>query len=81
MPPVEETDSKKKDELEGVAYNLPGRAKITLKQGNHTLLETETPLTQFGTIEYLAPALFNKNSTTTVLFDTTTGGLLKVDRQ
>lgn len=81
LPPVEETDSKKKDELEGVAYNLPGRAKITLKQGNHTLLETETPLTQFGTIEYLAPALFNKNSTTTVLFDTTTGGLLKVDRQ
>lgn len=81
LPTYEETDGKKKDELEGVAYNMPGRAKITLKQGNHLLLETETPLTQFGTIEYLAPVLFNKNSTTTVLFDTTTGGLLKVDRQ
>lgn len=81
LPADEETDGKKKGEPEGVAYNMPGRARITLKQGNHPLLETETPLTQFGTIEYLAPVLFNKNSTTTVLFDTTTGGLLKVDRQ
>lgn len=80
-PVAEETNGKKKDELEGVAYNMPGRAKITLTRDSRPLLETETPLTQFGTIEYLAPVLFNKNSTTTVLFDTTTGGLLKVDRQ
>lgn len=81
LPPTEADESKKKGEPEGVAYNVPGRARITLTQGNKTLLETELPVTQFGTIEYLAPVLFNKNSTTTVLFDTVTGGLLKVDRQ
>lgn len=81
LPPLEDTDKKKKDELEGVAYNVPGRAQVTLKQGNKTLLTAEMPVTQFGTVEYLAPVLFNKNSTTTVLFDTTTGGLLKVDKE
>ena len=81
LPAAEEDKGKKKDDLEGVAYNMPGRARITLTQGNKTLLETEMPVTQFGTVEYLAPVLFNKNSTTTVLFDTNTGGVLKVDRE
>ena len=36
---------------------------------------------QFGIIEYLAPVLFNKNSTIKVYFDPVTGGLLKVDRE
>lgn len=71
--------SKKK--LDGVAYNLPGRAKVTLVQNNRKLFEGELPVTQFGTVEYLAPVLFNKNSTIKVLFDTATGGLLKVDRE
>ena len=81
LPAAEEDKGKKKDELEGVAYNMPGRARISLTQGNKTLLKTEMPVTQFGTVEYLAPVLFNKNSTTTVLFDTNTGGVLKVDRE
>ncbi len=72
-------ESKKK--LEGVAYNVPGRAKVILMQNNKKLFEEELPVTQFGTIEYLAPVLFNKNSTVKVVFDTATGGLVKVDRE
>ena len=45
------------------------------------LFEGELPVTQFGSKEYLAPVLFNKNSTIKVLFDTTTGGLLKIERE
>ena len=41
----------------------------------------ELPVTQFGTIEYLAPALFNKKSTVQVTFNPDTGGLIKVDRE
>lgn len=81
--PVAEPEGKKKkkeESLEGIAYRVPGRARIILRQGNNTLLKTEVPVTQFGTIEYLAPVLFNKNSTIQVLFDTTTGGLIKVER-
>lgn len=69
-----------KKKLEGVAYNVPGRAQITLTQNNKKLFDEELPITQFGTIEYLAPVLFNKNSTVKVLFDTATGGIIKVDR-
>lgn len=81
IPPETEDDKKKSKELEGIAYNVPGRAHITLQQDNHTLLEAELPVTQFGTREYLAPVLFNKNSIIKVLFDTTTGGLIKVERE
>ncbi|MDR0962951.1 MAG: DUF4831 family protein [Mediterranea sp.] len=75
IPPA---DGKKT--VEGIAYNVPGRANITLNYRNEELLNAEVPVTQFGTIEYLAPVLFNKNSTTKVLFNPVTGGLVKVDR-
>lgn len=75
---TEVEDEKKK--LEGIVYNVPGRAKVTLSQGNKVLYDVELPVTQFGTTEYLAPVLFNKNSTTQVSFDINTGGILKVDR-
>lgn len=78
--PSDEENGKKK--VDGVAYNVPGRALITLTDNkNKTLFDGELPVTQFGTTEYLAPVLFNKNSTVKVLFDTATGGLIKVDRE
>lgn len=76
---VPQEDGKKK--LEGIAYNVPGKASVTLTKGKEQLFEGELPVTQFGSIEYLAPALFNKKSTTKVSFNPTTGGLIKVDRE
>ena len=72
---------KKNKEMEGIAYNVPGQAMVTLTDGKKKLYEGEIPVTQFGIIEYLAPVLFNKNSTIKVYFDPVTGGLLKVDRE
>ena len=79
---VAATPEDKKKGPEGIAYNAPGRAHLRLYdlEGN-TLCETECPISQFGTVEYLAPVLFNKNAPTKVLFDTDTGGLLKVERE
>ncbi len=79
---VAATPEDKKKDPEGIAYNAPGRAHLRLYdlEGN-TLCETECPISQFGTVEYLAPVLFNKNAPTKVLFDTDTGGLLKVERE
>ena len=74
-------DGKKKKDLDGIAYNVPGQAMVTLTDGKKKLYEGELPITQFGVIEYLAPVLFNKNSTIKVYFDPNTGGLLKVDRE
>lgn len=74
-------DGKKKKDLDGIAYNVPGQAMVTLTDGKKKLYEGEIPVTQFGIVEYLAPVLFNKNSTIKVYFDPVTGGLLKVDRE
>ncbi|MDR0892576.1 MAG: DUF4831 family protein [Mediterranea sp.] len=76
-----EDDGKKKKDLEGIAYNVPGQALVTLTDGKKKLYEGELPVTQFGTKEYLAPILFNKNSTIKVYFNPSTGALLKVDRE
>ena len=78
---IPQEDGKKKKEMEGIAYNVPGQAMVTLTDGKKKLYEGEIPVTQFGIIEYLAPVLFNKNSTINVYFDPVTGGLLKVDRE
>ena len=60
---------------------MPGKALIVLREGKNTLFEEEVPVTQFGTVEYLAPVMFNKNTVTKVLFNPTTGGLVKVERE
>lgn len=77
---IPQEDAKKKKELDGIAYNVPGQAMVTLTDGKKKIYEGELPITQFGVIEYLAPVLFNKNATIKVYFDPNTGGLIKVDR-
>lgn len=77
---IPQEDGKKKN-MDGIAYNIPGKALVTLTDGKKKLYEGEIPVTQFGIVEYLAPVLFNKNSTIKVYFDPVTGGLLKVDRE
>lgn len=47
-------DGKKKKDLDGIAYNVPGQAMVTLTDGKKKLYEGELPITQFGVIEYLA---------------------------
>ena len=76
---VPEDDGKKK--VDGIAYNVPGKAQVILTEGKKQWFNGELPVTQFGTIEYLAPALFNKKSTVQVTFNPDTGGLIKVDRE
>ena len=78
---IPQEDGKKKKDLDGIAYNVPGQAMVTLTDGKKKLYEGELPITQFGVIEYLAPVLFNKNSTIKVYFDPNTGGVHKVDRE
>ena len=69
-----------KTAIEGVAYNVPGKAAVTLTYNHKTLFDSELSLTQFGVREYLAAQLFNRNTVTKVLFDVNTGALLKIDR-
>lgn len=78
---IPDEDGKKKSNISGIAYNVPGKARVTITDGKNKLFENDLPITQFGVVEYLAPELFNKNSTVKVTFNPNTGGLIKVDRE
>ncbi|NDW13361.1 DUF4831 family protein [Bacteroides sp. 214] len=79
----EAEDDKKKKELDGVAYNVPGKARLTIANANRkeVFFDEDILVTQFGVVEYLASALFNKKTTTSVVFNPTTGGIIKVERE
>ncbi len=72
-------DGKKK--VQGIAYNIPGRAAVVVKYNNQEIAKGDLPITQFGGVEYLAASLFNKRSKIQVYFDPNTGALLKVDQE
>lgn len=78
---TEPAETGKKKGLTGVAYNVPGRAHVTVTFGKEKLFDDELPVTQFGIVEYLEASLFNKNATIKVVFNPATGGILKVDRE
>lgn len=71
---------KEKKKLEGIVYNVPGKAQLSIFTNNKTLYEGTVPVTQFGNQEILANDLFNKKATTQVTFDPVTGGLIKIER-
>lgn len=78
--PTPEEMKKKEIKKEGVCYNVPGKAALKIYTSGKVLYEDELPIAQLGTTEILAKALFNKNATTKVLFDKTTGGILSIEK-
>ena len=79
--PAPAPDEKAKKKLEGVVYNVPGKARVEIFQGKEKYYEGEIPFAQFGNQEILSKKLFDKKTTTQVLFDPTTGGVLKISTE
>jgi hypothetical protein len=79
LPPADE-EAKAKKKLEGVIYNIPGKGKVTVKTTEKTWFNSELPITQFGETEVLLNNLFNKKVNTRVIFNPTTGGIAKIDK-
>lgn len=77
--PTPEEKAKKK--LDGVVYNVPGKAHVTIFQGKEKFYEGEIPFAQFGNQEILSKKLFDKKTATQVIFDPTTGGVLKISAE
>lgn len=81
LPEEEYEGKKKKSKLDGVVYNVPGKAHVTLYTKNGTILERDVMIAQFGTTEMLTGSMFNKNSTVSVVFNDANGGIVKIDRK
>lgn len=67
--------AKKKAKLtQGIYYNVPVRAKVSVFTAQKEYTTLETPMAQFGAVEILANTLFDKKNTTKVTFFQQTGG-------
>lgn len=79
LPPADKEGIKKK-QLNGVIYNIPGKALVTIKDLHKVYFEKEISFAQFGETEVLVNSLFNKKINTRVIFDPITGGIIKIDK-
>lgn len=75
--PVNEKGEQKTFPKGGVAYGIPGKARITVEFEGNTVGSIILPMAQFGTTFGLDPSLFtNKKEPSKVIFDPTTGAIL-----
>ena len=71
---------KKKKKADGAIYNVPGKGNVTVTYQGKKLFNDEMAFTQFGYTEVLVDGLFDKKVNTRVIFNSTTGGILKIDK-
>ena len=77
--PVNEKGETKAWPKGGVAYNIPGRAVITLTYDNQTIAREEVDLAQLGVTFGLDPKLFSdKKSPSKLLLNPATGAILEL---
>ena len=75
--PDEKEASKRK--INGVVYNLPGSANVMISSMGKIIYDMELPMAQFGTVDILDNALFNKGAAPKITFIPSTGALLKLE--
>lgn len=70
---------KKAKGMKGVIYNIPGKADVEIVMNQKTLYKGDVQVTQFGTVESLAPVMFeDKKMPVKVLFYPETGAIKQI---
>lgn len=80
IPTPEELAKKKVLKKEGVCYNIPGKVEFSIYTRSKKLHNSEIAVAQLGVTEVLSKDFFNKKSTTKVLFDPATGGIISIEK-
>ena len=82
MPAPEPIDPKKKlKQVAGIYVNVPGKMLSTISNTKEAVLSTQFPAGQFGNVELLSAALFNKRYTTHLWLNPLTGGVDKLEAE
>ena len=82
VPEPEPVDPKKKQKpVYGIYVNIPGRLRTTISDSQQAILASEFPAGQFGNVELLSGALFNKRYTTRLLLDPLSGAIERLDAE
>lgn len=80
VPPVDTTNPKKKAKQEsGIYVNIPGKLRSTVADASHALVTNDFLAGQFGNVELLSGALFNKKFTTHLRLHPLSGGVEKLE--
>ena len=82
VPAPEPVDPKKKGkQVPGVYVNIPGRLRSTVSNAKEALVTAEFPAGQFGNVELLSGALFNKRYTTRLWLHPLSGAVEKLEAE
>lgn len=81
-PKPEPVDPKKMQKsVPGIYVNIPGRLRSTVADMEKTFVTDEFPAGQFGNVELLSGALFNKRYTTRLLLHPISGAVEKLEAE
>lgn len=70
---------KKAKGMKGIIYNVPGKANVEIVMNQKTLYKGDVQVTQFGTVESLAPVMFeDKKMPVKVFFYPETGAIKQI---
>ena len=82
LPEPEPVDPKKKMKpVPGIYVNIPGKMRSKIADTDKTILTSEMPAGQFGNVELLSGALFNKRYTTHLWLNPISGGIEKLEAE
>ena len=70
-----------KPQLSGIYVNIPGRMRSTIFDAKAQIVTNDFPAPQFGNVELLSGALFNKRYTTRLLLNPLTGAVDKLEAE
>ena len=82
VPPAEPVDPKKKNKpVQGIYVNIPGKMRVSVSNATQTLVIDDFPAGQFGNVELLSGALFNKRYTTRLTLNPVSGAVERLDAE
>lgn len=82
VPAPEPVDPKKKSkQVPGIYVNIPGRMRSTISDSKGTITAAEFAAGQFGNVELLSGALFNKRYTTRLWLHPLSGSVEKLEAE
>ena len=82
LPAPEPVDPKKKNKpVPGIYVNIPGKLRSTISDAKQAILTAEMPAGQFGNVELLSGALFNKRYTTHLWLNPISGAIEKLEAE
>ena len=82
VPLPESVDPKKKlKPVSGIFVNVPGRLRSSVSDSQAVLISNDFPAGQFGNVELLSGALFNKHYTTHLWLNPISGAIERLDAE